>query len=468
MKKILISLAVALMLLPMAVGAAEDPIEISTPQELAALGEDPHGSYVLTADLDMAGILWDPLSFSGTLDGNGYAILNLTVNQPGREVETTYDGNGKPYDTRFAGLFSTLKNATVRELHLVNTRILISADTPCFVGGLAGYCMDSTVTNCSVEGILELRAYDRIFGVGGLVGFGNGTAKGCTLDVTLICTDTGTDTLDEQFLGGVLANGFMDIRSCDVTLRGFVSEYGYAHNGGLVGMYYQNPLAQDHYGRLLYNKLSGRITFFECNEDRRAYCKADAGEIVATYFGLDHNTLDFTRDERGEYDRELRPETCEAPRYSRVTVPASCESFGYTQCVCEGCGYAYRENYTLKSHSFGAWSLVRQPSPQRGGRETAACSLCGAQTSRTVAYIPPETTPETTLETTPEAAPETTPAPPTGPPTRPGEDGHGEKGGGLWLWLAVWIVLILAAGSLAIYARAQRKKRRRRRRHRRR
>ncbi len=462
MKKLFALLLSAVMLLPVTVGAAEELVEISTPQELAALGENPYGSYVLTADLDMTGIHWVPIPFSGTLDGNGYSILNLTVTQPGLESETTYDGNGKPYDTQFAGLFSTLKDAAVQDLHLVNTRVLISADRPCFVGGLAGYCMGSTVTDCSVEGNLELRAHDRMFGIGGLVGFGNGTAKGCKLDVTLICTDTGKDTLDEQFLGGVLANGFMDIRSCDVTLRGYASEYGYAHTGGLVGMYYQNPLAQEHYGRILYNKLMGKITFFECNEDRRAYCKADAGEIVATHFGLDHNTLDFTRDERKEYDRELRPEMCENPAYSQQVVQPTCESFGYTQFTCTGCGYAYRDAYTLKSHSFDLWQTVLQPSPQQPGKETAVCSLCAAQISRNVAYIPPETTPEATPE------PTTAPAEPQPLATKPAPAEAPKSQTGLWTWLGILTALVAAALSLVLYAQMQERKRRRRRRQRRR
>jgi hypothetical protein len=55
---------------------------------MAALDNDPTGSYILTADLDCTGIDWIPPAvgvydsnqyFSGILDGNGYTIRNLDI-----------------------------------------------------------------------------------------------------------------------------------------------------------------------------------------------------------------------------------------------------------------------------------------------------------------------------------------------------------------------------------------------------
>ncbi len=51
--------------------------EISTPQQLMSM--DPNGSYILTRDIDMAGISWTPYAFNGFLDGNGYKIKNLVL-----------------------------------------------------------------------------------------------------------------------------------------------------------------------------------------------------------------------------------------------------------------------------------------------------------------------------------------------------------------------------------------------------
>lgn len=54
----------------------------------------------------MAGYDWTPVEFSGELEGNGYSILNLTVNSVSQVSRITYDGNMKTYDTVFSGMFS--------------------------------------------------------------------------------------------------------------------------------------------------------------------------------------------------------------------------------------------------------------------------------------------------------------------------------------------------------------------------
>ena len=48
-----------------------DAVEISTAEDLMQMTADPAGSYILTKDIDMSGIDWNPIEFSGTLNGNG-------------------------------------------------------------------------------------------------------------------------------------------------------------------------------------------------------------------------------------------------------------------------------------------------------------------------------------------------------------------------------------------------------------
>lgn len=457
--KRLLALALCLLLcLPMAVSAQEREVEIYTAQDLLAIGDDPSASYILMNDIDMAGISWPCSAFSGKLNGNGHAILNLTIDNPGQAMETVYDGNRKGYEAQFAGLFSTMKNARVENLSLINLRASITADNPFFLGSVAGAAWESEIENCTVSATLELRAHDRIFGVGGVAGYGSGLVKGCNVDVTLICTDTGKDTLDEQFLGGVLANGFMDVRSCNVKLDAYASEYGYAHTGGIVGMYFQWPFDHEHYGRILYNTVEGKITFFECNSDRRAYCKAVIGEPVANLWGEDHNNTDaFRRDERKEYDTELRPHSCQSPAYTQQEVSATCESFGYSQYTC-ACGYSYRDDYTLKAHSYGPWQVIAEPTAQTPGKSQAVCTLCGAQAARIDPYIPPETAPETTTETTPETSSQAT------APALEQQD-SASSGGIDWVLVALIALVVLAALAVIYFVREnQRAKRRRKRR----
>ena len=392
-------LMAALLVVPVAAAQTEPgeetapaaPVEIRTPEELALMAQDPTGSYILMNDLNMEGICWKSLDFSGSFDGNGYTIYNLTLSEPGDARPDSVDGNKKKYETGYVGLFGTLQGAEVKNLTLMGLKGLVESDEPCFLGGIAGYIYDTTITNCTVSGILELRAHDRIFGVAGIAGFGRGTIENCSVDVVLICTDTDREKRDEQFLGGILATGFATIRNCSVKIDGYCSEYGYCHNGGLVGMLAEYPRSM-WTAEIMDNTVTGKITFFEKNSDRRAYCKGIIGENIAHAYRIRRNEAEFLRDERKEYDVELRPEMCPEPVYTSVTVPQTCDTFGYTSHTCGGCGYTYADSYTLPEHIPGEWTLTKEPTVEEAGLWTATCP-CGQEFWREEPKLePPPTT----------------------------------------------------------------------------
>ncbi len=400
MKKLTALLIALLLLLALPVGAEEvdTPVEIATPEDLVAIAQNPNGSYILVEDLDMAGITWESMDFAGILDGNGHSILNLTLSAPGQEKPLSYDGNRKSYETAYVGLFATMKNAQVKNLNLVNVRGVVTSDEPCFLAGIAGYAENSTITDCTLSGTLELRAHDRQFGVGGLVGYGSGSVERCIVDVTLICTDTDKTTRDEQFLGGIYATGFMDVKDCTVAIDGYVSEHGYAHNGGIVGMYMEYPFGQGKKGYVTGNQVNGKITFFENNTNRRAYCEALVGEALVNRYVLDNNKKDFKRDERFEYDKELRPEMCENPEYDAMVTPAKCDSFGFTTYICKTCGYTDTDDYRGYEHSVTQWEITKQPTYDADGESTGSCDGCGKVFTRPEAKLelPPTTEPAET------------------------------------------------------------------------
>ena len=386
------------------VAAAEEaaPVEIHTAEDLLNIANDPAGSYILMADLDMTGIPWKALDFSGTLDGNGHAILNLTLTEMGDEKPNSCDGNRKLYETAYLGMFGTLKNAQVKNLKLLNVRALATSDEPCFVGGLAGYAENATITDCTITGCLELRAFDRMFGVGGVVGYGSGKVENCKIDVTLICTDTDAATKDEQFMGGVYATGFMDVRNCEIAIDGYVSDHGYVHNGGIVGMYMEYPLGTGKKGYITGNHVSGKITFFEDNADRRAYCKAYVGEALVNYYILDDNSQNFTRDERKEYSVELRPEMCAQPSYTESVIAGNCTTYGYTDYTCQTCGYSYRDRYTLPAHTVSVWTEQEAPTLEKEGLSIGYCDGCGIEQTKAIPVLEPEPTTTAAPETQPQ------------------------------------------------------------------
>lgn len=396
----LICFVMLLLALAVPAWAEGETTEIYTPQDLAAMAGDPSGSYRLMEDLDMEGFSWNCFDFSGTLDGNGHSILNLSVTQPGENTETALDGNQKEYPAVYAGLFAKLEGAEVKNLNLINVRGLVETDQPCFLGGIAGYSMDSTVSGCTVTGQLELRAHEGILGVAGVLGYGVGTIDGCTVDMTLICVDTDAETSDEQFLGGAFATGFMSVTNSNIRLDAYISEHGFVHSGGVAGMLLQYPIGMGKTSRITDNTIDAGITFFEHSAKRRAYCGEVVGELLKTMnfnYGINNNTKTLRKNEVKTYDAELRPEQCANPHYAETVVPSDCQNFGYTEYTCDTCGYTYRDHYQLRAHRVRQWDTQKAATESETGLSTGVCDVCGETVERVdpVLTAPQQTQPET-------------------------------------------------------------------------
>ena len=401
MKKLLSLLLVLLLLLPMG-GAAlaenaaatsaplGDPTEIADLDGLLAIADDPEGYYVLTADIDMASVIWKPIPFRGTLDGAGHTLYNLQITDVGDEVVETKDGNLKPYDTVFAGLFSTLENATIRDLNIAGAYVEISTQKHCFVGILAGYMFASNIQGCSVQGRARLNNYAVQSGIAGLVGYGAGDFGYCHADVELIFEDRNLESRCEQFMGGILACGLVNIEDCTVHIEGYDSCHGYVHNGGLVGMYYYCGMpvrAQS----VIRNEITGQISFFEDNPDRRAYCAPTIGEELSVPGNYYSNTADFQRNETRDFDKVLEPEQCEDPEVSFTITAPTCEDWGYVYHECAVCGYHWIDSYFPPQHTPGEWEIVEPAAEGHDGQRERYCTVCGELLEReSYTYEPPE------------------------------------------------------------------------------
>jgi len=166
-----VRVSVGVLVLLVAVGgmylafAEDEPVEISNAEELQQIREDPNGNYVLVDDINLSHIdNFEPIeNFTGTFDGNGHTISNLTIDRP----ET--DGVGLFLsirdNTRLFGLIGdegTVKNVRLEGVNVTGSRL---------VGSLAGANM-GTVTGVSTTG--EVRG-DEV--VGGLVGQNEGTVS---------------------------------------------------------------------------------------------------------------------------------------------------------------------------------------------------------------------------------------------------------------------------------------------------
>lgn len=392
------------------------PTLISSREDLEAIVHDPYGSYVLNADIDLGEEPWIPIPFFGMFDGAGYTIGNLTVTEPGQDTAITYDGNDKQYDTVFGGLFSVVRSAEIRNLNLMNAEISIATDRDCFLGSIAGYACDTIISDCTVYTRQKLSLTSVNVGVGGLIGFSeNSSIENCEIDAELIFEDTNQDLLCEEFLGGVFSCGYGSVSSCNVRLRGYADVYGYAHNGGVIGMFKLAPKMRRATFTVQDSTVDAEIYFFEITRSRRAYCKPFVGEDSYELCRLKRNQEAHYLRKESKQGLPQRPEMCESPVYSVAVKEATCTEWGYSTYTCNECGYSFRDDYTLPRHTYqmqtvpatctedgctvytcsvcgdtftetipcsghtpADWTVVLEPDVDTSGREELCCSVCGA------------------------------------------------------------------------------------------
>lgn len=353
---ITISLTIAVFMPQVKADIPSGYTEIADRAGLEAIANNPDGNYILTDNINLYDGAWTPIPFNGTFDGNGKVIYNLSIVEPDPITAVSVDGNHKEYDTVFAALFSRTTDATIKNLSIYGSDVKVSTDQNAFASFLVGYAENTAIDNCNVKGRVELRSSNKMCGVAGLVGFGYGTVTNSSVETTLTLVDENKDIKCEEFMGGVLGTGYMDIDNVDCTVKAYTSVYGYVHNGGLVGMYYVHTADRSHKGYIKNSTSDAEINFFEANDDRRAYCDPILGEKLHWSITQDNNTIkNFVNGETKDYKTILLPEKCEKPSYSKAIHESDCTELGYAVYTCDECKYSYNADYMPPAHLPGEW-----------------------------------------------------------------------------------------------------------------
>lgn len=145
-------------------GTQSNPYIVSTPQDLNAIRNNLTAYYELANDIDMSNFgNFVPIGkvspfFKGFLDGKGYKIKNLTINET----------------TGYVGLFGNIANDSsyVKNLALEDCNIS-GGDIANWCGAISGGLNHGTIENCYASGAVQGK-----YMVGGLVGqFPYGTIK---------------------------------------------------------------------------------------------------------------------------------------------------------------------------------------------------------------------------------------------------------------------------------------------------
>lgn len=247
----LLILCLFLAVSPVALSAAGE-IEISTVEQLMKIGRDPayplNGNYLLTSDLDLKGHVWYPIgnpdgretkSFSGTFDGGGHRISNMTSGSEKKALCHTDDG---------WGMFASL-SGTVRNLILENTYFNVYAEYDLSdgvpegyngVGAVAGYIGNGAliekiaVVNATVSDLGSRQS--RVGGIVGSVSGSGGTVRDCLFYGTVLGSFGYIDKLDNFntrcAVGGIIGSATDRGTAERCLVVGTVSlngGYGFAH-----------------------------------------------------------------------------------------------------------------------------------------------------------------------------------------------------------------------------------------------
>lgn len=182
-------------------GTKGDPYQISTADELRWFAGLVNGTLtdgtaqntaacaVLTTNINLSGVAWTPIGnysanisniYTGTFDGAGHTISNLTVD------------NSSAYYQGFVGYLGSggvIQNLTLGE----NCSVSCDGD---YVGGICGYNYGGTITGCTNHGTVNNTGTGDKY-TGGICAYNR---SGSTVTG---CTNTGTVSGSSKYVGGV-------------------------------------------------------------------------------------------------------------------------------------------------------------------------------------------------------------------------------------------------------------------------
>jgi len=293
-------------------GTFEDPYRLASTKDLLWIvnNELSSGSYsILTADIDLHSVEnWEPRGteatpFTGNIDGSGYSIKGLYVNDPEKGQ---------------AGLFAYASDCNIENL-------VIEGDVICKEDGglLFGVCEKCTVKNVTLSGSVSgsgsytglLAGYakkltcSKVSAFGAVVGnYNNGGLIGFCGDSNIQNCFTVTEITGLDGVGGIA--GFAEYSTINGTYASD-STTGEAHVGGILGNGQQTTVTAS-----FYDSTKSRANEFGTGVTTEAMLKK------ATYVGFDFLNV-WTIDEGNSTPTFITP--ADSLFWSKFTATSTCK-----------------------------------------------------------------------------------------------------------------------------------------------
>ena len=214
-------------------GTQANPYKISTAEHLKNIALYPGAHFILISDITLpqaeegrsnfTPLFSDETMFSGSLNGNGHTVYNLTI----------YNTS-----TFYTGLFScigaegSVANLTLEYVNLNGTN---------YIGGIAGYAIGA-VTDCTVSGEITYISQNgySVF-LGGIAGRAENSVNGCSSAVDIFAENVMADVYAGGIAGyysyavGEEEPALTVTSSAGIYLSDSESGYGYPYAGGIFG-----------------------------------------------------------------------------------------------------------------------------------------------------------------------------------------------------------------------------------------
>ena len=398
-------------------GTAAYPYQISTADQLKLFRDIVNGSNgqtqnrgayaVLTANIDLNNEPWTPIgpsesgSYTGTFDGQGHTVRNLSVTvnvQPGR-----------------AGLFGCVKDGTIRKLTVAGSVSCTANQGWC--GGIAGYAMDETIENCASLCTVSCTGIDaRVGGIVGLVDYNSRTLiiRDC-YNIGKITGRSDNGSGDAGGICGFYMNG--KISNCynvgEITGSGYVSKIAVsAYNDSRpTNCYYLSDTDTDLNGTA---KTAAEFANGDVLEELKAGQRdnnADPWADECKYLAAADKTLPVFKGQGDAHDHQSNDwESNETEHWQVCTCGAvfhkAQHSGGTATCTqratCTVCGAEYGDalghdfSWThddnehwkqcsrcdakddVSPHTWDNGTITTAPTCSKAGEETYTCTECGA------------------------------------------------------------------------------------------
>ncbi len=275
---------------------------IRTADDMKKFSEVPNANFVLAADIDLEGVEFTPIAnFSGTLDGQGHWIRNVSFNDQNKDKTAFF--------ASFSGAF--IKNVGFEGINFVG-----NADVAAVVGEITsnGVISNVVVTNSYIEGrdhvasiagklnggativncIANAQIQTRSFQAAGIVGVGvNGTVDKCIFSGTVANPNHKTNLAG---IVSLLDDNNVTIKNCLAAAVSYTNAENKPNDktGVIVNQYGRDVVLENNY-TAAYSLLDG-ATFTGNGADGTYGATVTREQVRSQEWYAETLGLDFTND----------------------------------------------------------------------------------------------------------------------------------------------------------------------------